>query len=84
MTGVSTDDRVVRPAHYTQFKIEPITFIMRNGLPFWLGNVIKYCMRAGSKKYDDLDERESEIRDLEKARRYIQMRINQIKGEEVL
>jgi hypothetical protein len=78
------EDIVVRPSHYTQYAIEPITFIMRNGLPFWKGNIIKYASRAGSKLYEGMDERESEITDLKKAIRYAEMRINQLEGEEIL
>jgi hypothetical protein len=77
-------DRVNRPSHYAKWKIEPITFIMRNGMEFWRGNIIKYATRAGSKEYDGLDLRESEITDLEKVRRYAEMRINQLKGETIL
>lgn len=74
-------DRVVKPAHYTMWAIEPITFIMRNKMEFWRGNIIKYATRAGSKLYDGLDAVESEITDLEKVRRYAEMRINMLKGE---
>jgi len=83
-TGDSNNDLVVRPAHYTQYPIEPIEFIMKNGLPFWLGNVIKYGCRAGSKKYDDLTIEQSEIRDIQKLMRYAEMRLNQLQGEDVL
>lgn len=75
------DDKIFKPSHYTKWKIEPITFIMRNGMEFWRGNIIKYATRAGSKLYDGLDAIDSEITDLEKVRRYAEMRINQLKGE---
>ena len=78
------DDIVKRPAHYTKFKVEPITFIMENDLPFFAGNIIKYTCRAGSKLYDGQDATQSEITDLEKVRRYAEMRINQLKGKDVL
>ena len=78
------DDKVVQPAHYVRWKIEPITFCITNDLDFVRGNVIKYTMRAGHKQYDDLSLEESEIRDLEKARRYLEMKINHLKGEETL
>lgn len=80
----SKRDLVVRPAHYTQYPIEPVEFIMKNSLPFWLGNVIKYGVRAGSKKYDDLTLAESEIRDIKKLMRYAEMRLNQLEGKDVL
>ncbi|WFG40873.1 kinase [Paracoccus phage ParKuw1] len=78
------DSIVTRPSHYTKWVIEPITFIMRNKMEFWRGNIIKYAARAGSKLYDGMDEVQSEIADLEKVRRYAEMRINELKGEEVL
>jgi hypothetical protein len=78
------DDDVVRPSHYTQYEVEPIDFIMKNDLPFHVGNIVKYAARAGSKLYEGLDATESEIRDLEKVRRYAEMRVNQLRGLEVL
>lgn len=79
-----TDDVVVKPPHYTQFAIEPVTFIMSNGLDFWRGNIIKYVCRAGSKLYEGMDAVESEITDLEKVRRYAEMRINLLRQKEIL
>lgn len=78
---IATSDVVTEPAHYTRWKIEPITFIMRNGFEFWRGNIVKYVSRAGFKFYPDKTEVESEIIDLEKVIRYAEMRINQLKGE---
>lgn len=78
---IATSDAVTEPAHYTRWKIEPITFIMRNGFEFWRGNIVKYVSRAGFKFYPDKTEVESEIIDLEKVIRYAEMRINQLKGE---
>ena len=75
------EDIIRRPSHYTNFAIEPITFIMRNGLSFWKGNVIKYVCRAGAKKYDGMNGVESEITDLKKVMRYAEMRINMLEGK---
>lgn len=69
-------DVVKNPKHYEQYEFEPVSFIMKNQLSFWMGNVIKYVMRAGTK--DDTDE----VQDLKKAIRYIEMRINQLEGRE--
>jgi hypothetical protein len=57
---------VFRPKHYAQFVIEPITFIMVNGLSFEQGNVIKYVCRYKDK---------NGIEDLKKAKRYLEMMI---------
>lgn len=78
----TTDEDIVkRPSHYTRFKIEPVTFIMRNDLPFHTGNIVKYALRAGHKLYPDQDNVESEITDLKKVMRYAEMRINLLEGE---
>lgn len=74
-------DIVHKPAHYSRFKIEPITFIMVNGMEFWRGNPIKYIARAGFKLYPGQDEVQSEITDLRKAIRMCEMRINQLEGK---
>ena len=80
---METEDIVVKPSHYTQYVIEPITFIMTNKLPFHIGNIVKYAVRAGSKAYPDQTTEQSEITDLKKAIRYCEMRINQIEGNEL-
>jgi hypothetical protein len=79
-----TEDIVHEPTHYARWKIEPITYIMRNGFEFWRGNIVKYASRAGYKMYEGKTQVESEILDLEKVIRYSQMRINQLNGEEKL
>lgn len=66
-------DAVILPHHYRRFKIEPVRFIMENDLPFWAGNVIKYTCR-----YDAKDG----LQDLKKARRYLDMQIAKMEGNE--
>lgn len=78
------EDIVQQPSHYSRFDIEPALFIMKNNLPFHVGNIIKYACRAGYKQYEGKDGIESEITDLEKVQRYAEMRINQLRGEEKL
>ena len=87
----SVADIINKPSHYTQYKIEPVTFIMVNRLSFEVGNIVKYACRAGSKLYPMpdgsggfLDETESRIIDLEKVRRYAEMEINRLRGESIL
>jgi len=75
---------VSSPDHYSRWKIEPITFVMMNSFEFWRGNIIKYASRAGYKKYDNMNILESEMTDLKKVIRYCEMRINELKGEDVL
>lgn len=76
-----TDDIIHKPNHYARYLIEPITFIMRNGMEFWRGNLIKYASRAGYKMYPGKSQMESEIADLQKVIRYAEMRINLLQGE---
>ena len=78
------DDVVVKPSHYTQYKIEPVTFIMENRLPFEIGNIVKYACRAGHKIYPDQDYTQSRITDLRKVMRYAELEINRLEGKEVL
>lgn len=66
-------EMVHRPEHYTRYKIEPITFIMENDLPFAAGNIIKYVCRWDAK---------DGIQDLKKARRYLDMWIAKLEGNE--
>lgn len=70
LTGADRHDPVEHPSHYCDGGIETIDFIEAKGLPYHLGNAVKYISRAGKK--DD------ELQDLRKARwylnRYIQLR----------
>lgn len=77
-------DIINQPSHYSRWAIEPITFIMKNGFPFWRGNIIKYASRAGYKLYEGQDATQSEITDLKKVIRYAEMRINELEGKDVL
>ena len=57
--------------HYSRFKVQPSKFINDNKLPFAEGNAIKYICRHTSK---------GEIKDLEKAKHYIDMIIERDYG----
>ena len=67
------DDPVNHPSHYTDGKIEVISFIEDKGLieGFCKGNAIKYISRAGKKESAALQIDEKEIQDLKKARWYL-------------
>ena len=73
-------DTIKQPEHYAQHRLQPVDYIMSNGLSFWAGNVIKYVSRAGTKLYPNQDSSQSEINDIRKAIRYCEMRINQLEG----
>lgn len=72
-------DIINTPNHYARWVIQPLTYIMANGMEFWRGNVVKYATRAGYKQYDGMSMWESEITDLRKAIRNAEARIEQIK-----
>jgi hypothetical protein len=61
-------ETVDHPNHYKSGGIEAIDVIEAFGLGFCLGNTVKYVLRAGRKTPDA-------IRDLEKARWYIDREI---------
>ena len=54
---------------------EAIKVITAHDLGFCLGNVIKYVLRAGKKNKD------TEIQDLEKAKNYIDYRIQELNNK---
>lgn len=78
MTNNIQFDPVERPAHYAGTKIEVIDFIEDKNLGFCLGNAVKYIARAGRKADADLSQKEKAIQDLEKARWYINRRIEEL------
>ena len=53
-------DKIKHPPHYFRFKIEPITFVMQNNIPYAEGNAIKYICRWRYKH----DTKEAQIEDL--------------------
>jgi len=72
-TGHPQGDAVVLPDHYARFKVEPITFIMQNELPYAEGNVIKYIMRHPFKNGEE---------DVRKAMRYCELILENVYGQE--
>jgi len=68
------DDPVNHPSHYTSSKIEVIEYILDHGFDYLLGNVVKYVSRAG------LKSKNTEIQDLEKARWYLNRKIELLKA----
>lgn len=65
---------IAQQPHYTQWKIQPITFITANKLNFCQGNVIKYVMRYKEKNGGE---------DLRKAKVYIDYLIQELETGEV-
>ena len=65
-----------QPKHY-QGVIQPVEFIAANNLCFIKGNIIKYVYRAGNK------DGESNLKDLRKAKHYLEMAIELAKNGEL-
>lgn len=72
LAAIERKDNVRRPHHYSQYPIEPIEFLVENGVPFMDANVIKYVMRHRQK---------NGVEDLKKARRYLDMMIKLAEGD---
>ena len=63
---MSALDVQIGGSHYKDMKIQPIEYILANGLGFLDGNVIKYVTRFRAK---------GGVQDLEKAKHYIELLI---------
>jgi len=81
---MSETDLVKNPPHYSRMTIQPIEFIIENNLPGHVANIVKYSCRAGHKIYPDMDEVESEIKDLEKAIDWARKRVRYLKGDPIV
>lgn len=73
-------EKVNHPSHYQHPSGVECIDIVRH-YTFSVGNAIKYLWRAGLKTEEGYKDWEKEIEDLEKAKFYINDRINQIKNE---
>ncbi len=64
--------------HYAGLKIEPFDYINSNKFTYWQGSVIKYISRAGRKRYDGMDDKDSELADCKKALWFLTKRIEEL------
>lgn len=67
-------DNIDTPKHYAGYEIEPITFIMRNKMPYADGNVVKYVCRHRMK---------NGLEDIQKAIKYLKFIAKQEYGAEL-
>ena len=74
---ISTEDRVNKPNHYIKNGFEVIEVIESKGwgYDFCMGNVIKYCLRAGDKAEEGMTKEQKELEDLQKAKWYLERAI---------
>lgn len=63
-------DTQIGGSHYKNMKLQPITFILKNDIPFCEGNVIKYLCRYKHK---------NGLEDLLKAKHYLDLLIEHYK-----
>lgn len=72
----ATTDKIHKPAHYNQGKIEVWDFIVDQDLPYLAGNVLKYLCRYRFKG--------TPIEDLLKARAYLDRQIKKLETEDII
>lgn len=77
MSGAERNDPVNHPSHYCDGGIETLDYILAKRMDFLLGQVCKYISRAGKK------DPAREIEDLEKARFYLNRKIDLLKSAAV-
>ena len=66
-TKLMENNKQVGGNHYDKMKIQPITFIIDNDIPFIEGNIIKYVCRWRDK---------GGVEDLKKAKHYLDILIS--------
>ena len=77
MANKKVNKNAINPKHYSRFKIEPVTFIVENKIPYCEANSIKYLCRWRFKH----ETVAGQIEDLNKAKQYIDILIADVKKE---
>jgi hypothetical protein len=74
--------KVKHPTHYNEHPsgVECIEIVQH--MTFNVGNVVKYCWRAGLKDYQESEEL-SALLDLKKAREYLEFEIARLEGADI-
>lgn len=75
---MESESRIEHPNYYKLSNGIEVLDIIRD-LPFNIGNVVKYVIRAGKKKEAGLSDKQKQIEDLEKAKFYLEDAIKQLK-----
>lgn len=78
---MDSESRVEHPNYYKLSNGIEVLDIVRD-LPFNIGNVVKYVIRAGKKKEAGLSDKQKQIEDLEKAKFYLEDAIKQLNKED--
>lgn len=76
--------RVDQPSHYDWFtsKYGCSPHVICEGFGFMLGNAFKYMVRAGRKAEEGYSQNEKAIEDLEKAKWYIEHKIQELQKDQ--
>lgn len=77
---MDSENRVEHPNYYKLSNGIEVLDVVRD-LPFNIGNVVKYVIRAGKKKEAGLSDNQKQIEDLEKAKFYIEDAIKQLRED---
>lgn len=78
---MESESRVEHPNYYKLSNGIEVLDVIRD-LPFNIGNVVKYVIRAGKKKEAGLSDKQKQIEDLEKAKFYLEDAIKQLSNED--
>ena len=78
---MDSESRVEHPNYYKLSNGIEVLDIVRD-LPFNIGNVVKYVIRAGKKKEAGLSDKQKQIEDLEKAKFFLEDAIKQLYKED--
>lgn len=78
---MESESRVEHPNYYKLSNGIEVLDIVRD-LPFNIGNVVKYVIRAGKKKEAGISDKQKQIEDLEKAKFYLEDAIKQLNKED--
>lgn len=77
----TTHDSVNHPKHYTSHPSGVECITVTRHMTFNIGNVVKYCWRAGLKTEEGKDQRTKQIEDLKKAQFYLADEIKRLEGD---
>ena len=72
---MSALDKQIGGSHYKDMAIQPVEYIVKNRIPYREANIIKYVSRYASK---------NGLQDLEKARHYLEMLIDELSEKDAL
>lgn len=78
---MDSESRVQHPNYYKLSNGIEVLDVVRD-LPFNIGNVVKYVIRAGKKKEAGISDKQKQIEDLKKAKFYLEDAIKQLNKED--